>query len=108
MDTSDGWDEQLAEQAAWLAQQQRAKAEEVPDGLKVDEEAHFDFGDDEDPEERQQRQLAEKRKAELLLLMGGAPPAEAQDTELNTKRVLTALDSVLRTLARLEEKIDRI
>lgn len=124
MDTSDSWDEQLAMQEAWLAAQKKkqgkaADPEPEPDGLTVDEEAHYDFDDPDDDDRPDWREVrggvAGQRASELSILSGivgqrqpSPPPAAAPAAGPAADDIRVMLDAVVRTLARLEEKIDRI
>ena len=112
-DTTDSWESQLAEQAAWMAAQnkQQGKADvaaaEVWDG-EVDETAWFDEEDDEDDQTRIERQEAEKQLALLLGRIekaGGKSPVASTAPPDNAK-VMLSLKSVLSGMMRLEEKID--
>eukprot|EP00746_Dinoflagellata_sp_MGD_P011985 gnl/MRDRNA2_/MRDRNA2_125363_c0_seq1.p1 gnl/MRDRNA2_/MRDRNA2_125363_c0~~gnl/MRDRNA2_/MRDRNA2_125363_c0_seq1.p1 ORF type:complete len:346 (+),score=93.58 gnl/MRDRNA2_/MRDRNA2_125363_c0_seq1:63-1100(+) len=125
MDTSDAWEDQIAEMRAWEAsQKQQASAgqqqEVVPmpkssaddqwDG-EVDEGAWFDDeAEDEDPKERAARQLAEKQAAELLARIestrgGSVSPSEAAQA-VSPDRVMTSLESILNAIASLNQKVD--
>ena len=90
LDTSDSWDQQLAEMEAWQAAQ---KSEAAPPELEsaetwdgtIDEEAHFGFGGDDE---------------------GGSEAAvPLPATPVSDKAVLNSLEAVLNALARLDEKM---
>ena len=117
MDTSDSWDDQLAMQQAWLAAQKKTQGEAPDpepeaDGLSVDEEAHYDFdepGDNVGYDWRAVRAgVTGKRASELSILSGmiGRPPSSPPPAPAAADA--GTLEAVVRTLARLEEKIDRI
>lgn len=111
LDTVSSWDEELAQMKAWEAQQKGFAAETAggAEGPHVDEEAHLglDDDDDESPAEEQQRQLEEMKAA--MLLMDAAKSGAASDAAGSSdSRVLTSLDSVLRTMMRLEQKVDAL
>ena len=119
MDTSDSWDDQLAMQEAWLAAQkkkqgQAAAPEPEADGLDVDEEAHYDFTDPDDDDRPDWRDVRAgvvgKRASELSILSGviGQRPSSPPPAPAAAPADTAALEAVVRTLARLEEKIDRI
>ena len=124
MDTSDAWDDQLAEQRAWeAAMAAKNKPKETPapappaadssrwDG-EIDESAWFDEADDESDKDRVARQLAEKQASLLLSRIegsGGAATAGAVIADgPSTKRVMTSLESVLNAISRLSDKVDAL
>ena len=107
MDTTSSWDEEIAAMEAWKAGKSASPDWSGEQAGHVDEDAHYGFEDPEDPDAMRQRQLSEKNAALELLARaagGGAPP----EAEPGNARVLTALDSVLRSMMRLEERLGAI
>ena len=106
-DTTSSWDEEIAAMEAWKAGKSASPDWSGEQAGHVDEDAHYGFEDPEDPDAMRQRQLSEKNAALELLARaagGGAPP----EAEPGNARVLTALDSVLRSMMRLEERLGAI
>ena len=109
--TSDAWDDQVADFQRWKAQQAAEAAASIESNLPlalrfpdVDEEAHLDLGrdDEEDPNARMLRQLSEKQAQVMLDAMEGKAGSSAD------KRVLTSLEAIISTLSKLSDKVDKL
>lgn len=102
LDTTESWDEELAQMEAWKASQEKKSAAELPLD-DVDEEAWFDEKDDEDPAARTLRQLSEKQAAMMLNAIEAKSPPSGSN-----KPVLTSLEAVITMLTRIEGKVDAL
>lgn len=112
--TSDAWDDQVADYQRWKAQQAAEAAASMESNLPlalrfpdVDEEAHLDLGpaggdDEEDPNARMLRQLSEKQAQVMLDAIEGKAGSSAD------KRVLTSLEAIISTLSKLSDKVDKL
>mmetsp|Transcript_113344 Transcript_113344/g.206542 ORF Transcript_113344/g.206542 Transcript_113344/m.206542 type:complete len:270 (-) Transcript_113344:48-857(-) len=123
-DTSDSWDEQLAAQAAWEKTKIKEGDLKPPPndaGWAVDEEAHFDFDDDDDDVEpppkdplsvlRQVTQAPAPAPAPAPATVAGSPNTVTLTVSVDPDTVMVnkvSLSSVLTTLMRIEEKVDKL
>lgn len=124
-DTSDSWDEQAAAQAAWEKSESVAKGGDVPPppvdyGWAVDEEAHYDLGDDDEDEPlpkdplsvlRQVTQAKSSAPASAPASVAGSPNTVTLTVSVDPDTVMVnkvSLASVLTTLMRIEEKVDKL
>ena len=119
-DFGDSWEQQEAEQRAWeermAAEKEGAKATKatppadrpppvnvVDDDFEANAGAYFDDEVEvEADSDRAARQLAEKFAAEALM------KAQAASAAPSDKNVMTSLEAVLATMARLETKVDKL
>ena len=99
LDTSDSWEDQLAEQQRWKSAQDAAAAPPpMPDEWGVDEEAHYDLGADSDDEWTAAELLDSVQRAAIGARVQVQTPDRTQES----------LKAVISQLARLEAKLDAL
>ena len=102
-DTSDPWDAQIAEEAAWRASQAGAS------DPHVDEEAHLGLGDDDDePDDTAMSLLREIERRRNPLEPPAAGGGGDGETAKQLSRLLNSASSILSAVARLDEKVERL
>jgi len=136
-DTSDSWEEQLAAQRAWLAEEQK-KAESAKGGQEgehVDESVHVGLGDGDSSQEDEDgfgaynaaafRELEHARAAKLLRVVeahqaerasdaafepSAAPSASTSDgaDAAALKRLTVSFEAVISSLTRIESKVEEM
>ena len=94
LDTSDSWEAQMQEEQMWKRKRRETTQSNYDSG--VDEEAHFDIGDDSDDS---------WTAAELL---DSVKVAAAAASDNNVHRTVESLKSIITILTRLEEKVDAL
>lgn len=114
-DTVSDWDDEIAQMKAWQAAQAakesgsaKVDATGAAWGGEVDESAYFDDPDD-DAANSLLEEIAQRRAA-AAAAKGGASPEASGDaaSEVQYKRVLTAIEGVLNTMSRIEERMGRL
>ena len=115
-DTVSDWDDEIAQMKAWQAAQAAdsmngSGSDGESDG-HVDESAHFD-DDDSDAADALLEEIAQRRAA-ALSASGGSKDGGSKDdsrsavSEVELKRVLTAIEGVLNTMGRMETRMGNI
>tara|TARA_B100000524_G_scaffold328119_1_gene212591 strand:- start:1196 stop:1930 length:735 start_codon:yes stop_codon:yes gene_type:complete len=111
-DTVSDWDDEIAQMKAWQAAQAAdsmngSGSDGESDG-HVDESAHLD-DDDSDAADALLEEIAQRRAAALSASGGGSKDdSRSAVSEVELKRVLTAIEGVLNTMGRMETRMGNI